>query len=812
MTTLLNDLKFGFRMLAKNPGFTAVAVITLALGIGANTAIFSVVNAVLLRRLPYRDPGQLVIVWEQNLPRGWHNNVVSAANFDDWRRQNTVFTDMAAVDPTSFNLTGTREPQEVEGEHVTANLFGLLGVQPLRGRGFVPADDDSSSPPVVMISYGLWQRYFGGAADVIGRQIALDGHSHTVVGIMPAKFTDAYATFFGVHGQVWVPGLDMRPRGRTDHDYLALARLKPGVTLKRAQAEMDTIASRIERQYPENKGWTVAVVGMHDMIVKFVRPVLLVLGAAVGFVLLIACANLANLLLSRAATREKEIAVRSALGASSSRVLGQLLTESLLLAICGGILGVVIGVAGAKALVALSPSTLFMFAPGLETASIDRGVLGFALLLTVGTGLLCGLAPALGLARTAVSDSLNACGRGSTESGRGHRLRGYLVTAEFALAFLLLMGAGLMVRTLVRLTNFNLGFDPHHVLTLRVPLRGPRYADQRSQARFFQQLLARVEALPGVVCASVSRGLPIEGQDGMDFVVDSNPHPRPEDLPAANYVVVARNYFRAMGIPLRQGRAFGDDDTQASQRVVIVNEELAREYWPNQNPLGRRLKTGTDPQLPWLTVVGVAANVRTEGPEVAFEPELYVPYTQYPWLLDPRELVVRTAGEPLSLAQPIRSEVMAIDAAVPIADVRPLDEIAGEPAAPRRFVMTLLAVFASLALVLAAVGIYGVTAYSVARRTHEFGIRLAMGAQRTDVLRSVVALGLFRAAIGLAIGGLASLGLVRFMATLLFQVQPVDPATFVAATVGLIGLVFLACYFPARRAAKVDPIVALRYE
>ena len=812
MSTLLQDLKFGLRMLAKNPGFTAVAVVTLALGIGANTAIFSVVKAVLWRPLPYRDANRLVIVWEQNLPRGWTTNIVSAANFRDWKRQNTVFSGMAAVDPTSFNLTGVGNPVEIDGERVTANLFSLLGVQPIRGRGFAPLDDDPSSPPVAIISYGLWQRYYGGEAGVMGRPISLDGHTYNVVGIMPPDFTDAYTTFFNVHGQVWVPGLDMRPHGRTDHAYLALARLKPGVSLQQAQAEMDTIASRIEHEDPENKGWSVAVVGMHDQIVGQARPVLLVLLAAVAFVLTIACANLANLLLARAASREREIALRSALGADSGRMIRQLLTESVLLASFGGGLGVLIAAGGTRALVALSPSILFLVAPGLDAAAISGGVLGYALLVSLATGFLFGLAPALGMSRPDVAQALKGGGRGSTESGRGHRLRGYLVTAEFALAFILVIGAGLMIRTLVRITDFNLGFNPHNVLTLRVPLRGPQYQEQRNQARFFELLVGRVEALPGVVCASVSRGLPIEDQDGMDFVTEENPNPRPEDVPAANYLVVGPDYFRTMGIPLREGRPFGSRDTQDSQRVVIVNEELVRRYWPQQSPLGRRLKTGRDPKLPWLTVVGVAANVRTEGPDVGFEPELYVSYTQPPWLLDPRNLVVRTVGDPLGMAQAVRREVMAVDSAVPIADVRPLDQIAGEPAAPRAFLMTLLAVFAALALVLAGVGIYGVMAYSVAQRTHEFGIRMALGGQREDVSRFVLAQGLFRAGMGLAIGGVAALALAHFMRSMLFQTAPTDPATFIAVALGLIAVALLACYVPARRATKVDPMEALRYE
>jgi putative ABC transport system permease protein len=532
----------------------------------------------------------------------------------------------------------------------------------------------------------------------------------------------------------------------------------------------------------------------------------------VAFVLLIACVNLANLLLARAASRSKEIAVRSALGASSTRMLRQLLTESVLLALCGGGLGVLIAAGGTKALVALSPSILFMIAPGLDVATLNIGALGFALLLTIATGFVFGLFPAWGMSRPDLTDSLKGSSQGSTESGRGHRLRGFLVAAEFALAFVLVIGAGLMIRTLVHMTHFNLGFNPHNALTLRIPLRGPQYQDQGNQARFFEQLLGRVEALPGVVCASVSRGLPIEGWAGWGFVIKDNPHPRPGENPAANYLVVAPHYFQTMGIPLRQGRAFSQADTQDSQRVVIVNEELMRRYWPGQNPLGKRLRIGTDPNRPWLTVVGVAGNVRTEGPDARFGPELYIPYTQYAWVLNPRHLVVRTAGEPLAIAQAIRREVTGLDKTVPIGEVRPLDQIAGEPAAPRQFLMTLLAVFAALALVLAGVGIYGVMAYSVAQRSREFGIRMALGAQQGDVLRSVLAQGLFRAGIGLAIGSVAALALAHFMSSLLFQVQPTDPATFTAVALGLFGLALLACYIPARRATKVDPMEALRYE
>jgi len=808
MSTLLQDLRYGLRMLARNPGFTAVAVLTLALGIGANTAIFSVVYAVLLRPFPYKDPNRLVIVWEQNPSRGWTTNIVSAANFLDWHRQNRVFTELAAVDPTSFNLAGSGEPIEIGGEHVTANLFSLLGVQPIRGRGFQPEDDRPGSAPVAIVSYGLWQRRYGGDPGLIGRPITLDGRSYPVVGIMPPNFSDVYTTFFKTNGQVWISGLDLSDPVRIDHRFLVLARLKPGVTLPQAQSEMDTIASRIEMQYPENKGWGVQVISVRDQVVGYVSPALKVLMGAVAFVLLIACVNLANLLLSRSAGREREVAIRAAMGANRARVVRQLLTESLLLAAFGGALGLLLAGWGIDSLLALAPADT----PGIDSVGLNTQVLGFTLLVTVATGLLFGLVPALGMSKPDLNASLKESSRGSTEGLRSYRLRGFLVAAEFSLAFVLVIGAGLMVKTLVQLGHFSLGFNPDHVLTMRIPLRGPQYNSYRNQAEFFQRLLARVEALPGVQSASVASGLPLVNQAGMGFVTADKPNPAPGLMPDANYLVIAPQYFQAMGIPLGEGRAFSDGDTESSQRVVIVNEELVRRNWPGQDPIGKRLRTGIGDKMPWLTVVGVAANVRTMGPDVGFEPELYVPYTQYPWLLGPRLLVVRTAVDPLAMASPIRSAVLTLDKNQPVSDIRTLDQIAGESAAQRQFLMVLLGIFAALALILAGVGIYGVLAYSVARRTHEIGIRMALGAARSDVLKLVLAQG-FRFALFGVLGGLAgALLLTRALASLLFGVSPTDPVTFAIVTTLLALVAFLACYIPAHRATKVDPMVALRYE
>jgi putative ABC transport system permease protein len=570
---------------------------------------------------------------------------------------------------------------------------------------------------------------------------------------------------------------------------------------------MDTIASRLEMQYPESKGWGVQVISMREQVVGYVSPALKVLMGAVAFVLLIACANLANLLLSRSAAREREVAIRAAMGANRARVVRQLLTESLLLAGVGGVLGLLLARWGMNSLLALAPADT----PGIDSVGLNTHVFGFTLLVTVATGLLFGIVPAFALSKPDLNASLKESSRGSTQGSRSHRLRGLLVATEFSLAFVLVIGATLMVKTLIRLSHFSLGFNPGHVLTMHIPLRGPQYKSHRDEAEFFGRLLAQVEALPGVQSASVASGLPIDNWAGMGFVREDDPHPAPELMPDANYLVIAPQYFRTMGIPLRAGRAFSDGDTEESQRVVIVNEELVRRNWPGQDPIGKRLRSQGD-KMPWLTVVGVANNVRTNGPDADFQPELYIPYTQYPWLLSPRFVVVRTSVAPLALASSTRREVLTLDKNQPISDIRTLDQIAGESSAQRQFLMVLLGIFAGLALILAGVGIYGVLAYSVARRTHEIGVRMALGAVRGDVMKLVLAQGLRFALFGVLAGLAGALMLTRVLTSLLFGVSPTDPVTFGLVTALLALVAFLACYIPARRATKVDPMVALRYE
>ena len=818
MSGLLQDFRYALRQLRKNPGFTGVVVLTLALGIGANTAIFSVVNAVLLRPLPYRNADRLVMVWQQNAHRGWFQNNVSGANFLDWKKQNHVFTDIAAFESNSFNLSGDSRPEEVAGERTTTNLLSMLGVQPLRGRLFIP-EEERQDKAAVIVSYGLWQRHFGGNPAIVGKSISLNGHSYPVVGILPASFDDIYATRFSSPAQLWMSGVEPFPTQREFHEYRAIARLKPGVTLAQAQAEMDTIAGRLERQYPESSGWGVSLVKLHDQVVEYTRPALLVLLAAVGLVLIIACANVANLLLLRATGREKETAIRAALGASRVQLVRQFLVESTLLALIGAIAGLALAAWGSSILVRLSPPDT----PPIQGAGIGTVVLLFAFIIALGTGVIFGLVPALSSSRPKVNDSLKESSRSSTSSRKSRKLRDLLVVCEFGLALALLLGAGLMIKALRHLRGVDIGFNPDHLLSFRIPLQDSRYNNPQQQVEFFRQLLNQVEAIPGVKSATVSRGIPMDGWAGWGFVTADNPNPHPGDVPDANYLVVAPEYFQTLQIPLRKGRQFTDFDTSRSQPAAIVSETLAQKYWPGQDPIGKRLKASTDANdnsQPWLTVVGVAGNVRTEGQYADFQPEIYVPYTQYPWVLSPRHILVRTTGDPLAIAEQIRHLVAALDKEVPVSEIQTMNDVVAGPIQQGQTLMRLLGGFAALALVLATVGIYSVISYAVSQRTHEIGVRMALGATHGNVAGLVVKQALLLTSIGIGAGLLGSLGITRLFASLpfemrwslLFDVKPTDPLI-LAAVSGALGLVaLLASVIPARRAAKVDPIVALRYE
>ena len=815
---IAQDLRFAFRQLRKSPGFPIVAVLTLALGIGANTAIFSVVNAVLLRPLPYQNADQLVMLWEQNPHRGWFENIVSGENFLDWQKQNQVFAGMAAFEGRSFTLTGNQQAEEIAGERVSSNLFSLLGVQPFRGRLFLP-EENRQDKTAVVLSYGLWQQRYGGDPNVIGKQILLNGEPHPIVGILPSTFSDDYSSFLDAHSQLWLSGIEPFEEGRGSHRYHAVARLKAGVSLVQAQANLNSIAEQIDLQYPESRGWGIAVVGLHDQIVKYARPTLIILLAAVGLVLLIACANVANLLLVRATGRQRETAIRTALGASQSRLARQYFVESALLSITGAVAGLAFAPLASRILILLTPPD----APHVEGAATNGLVMLFSAGLALVTGLVFGLVPLFSSARVNVNESLKDSTHAASGGARERRLRNLLVVGEFGLSLALLASAGLMIKALTHLHHVDLGFNPDHLMTVKVPLQGPQYERTEKQARFFHDLVARIETMPGVESASISRGVPVRDWDGQYFVTADNPNPAAGEIPDANYIAVGPDYFKTMQIPMLRGRGFSDLDTQSSEPSAIVSQSLATKYWPGQNPIGKRLKISGDANdnaQPWRTVVGVAGNVRTDGQYWSFRSEIYVPYQQFPWVLYPRNIVVRTTVEPLSIVPELRRKVAALDKDVPVSNIATMAEITAGPVQQGNAVMWLLGSLAALALVLSAVGIYSVTSYSVSQRTREIGIRMALGASDGGVASMVVRQGLLLALIGLGAGLLAALAMGRLFSSLpdkvrlllLFDVSPTDPLILGIASVVLTIIALLACLLPARRAAKVDPMVTLRYQ
>jgi putative ABC transport system permease protein len=805
------DVRFAARMLRKNPGFTLVAVLTLALGIGATTVIFSAVYAVLLKPLPFKGSDRLVFIVKKNPPRGWTRNPISPAEILAWRNQSGAFEDIAAYTQQTCVLTGGREAEEDPCEVISSNLFPLLNMAPIRGRPFSAEEDKPQGPRVAILSYGLWRRRFAGDENVVGRAFDVNGDSYAVVGVMPSNFSHLYASPYGEVPELWLSGIGLSPTV-VSNEYFGIGRLKRGISLGQAEARMEIVSERIEPMNKDLKGWRAQLMTLRTNASGDTRPALLVLMGAVIFVLLIACANVANLLLARGSRRASEFALRNALGAGQGRIIRQLLTESLVLSIAGGALGVLLAPLGCKGLAALAPQFLVQSAPGLGGGATDFRVLAFALVAVIATTLFFGLAPALQSARPNVTETLKETGRSALQSPHSRRFRSALVVAEIALAMVLLIGAGLMVRTLAGLSRADLGFNPENILTLRVPLSGDRYKEPQVCVQFWQNVVSTVESLPGVESASVSRGLPINGWDGQFFTTLDDPNPPAGQVPAANYVVIGPDYFRTMEIPLRRGRTFNDHDTQSGEKVVIVNEELARTYWPSQDPLGKQLQIGG--QGPWRTVVGVAGNVLSQGPDGGFNPEMYIPYQQFPWLQGPKHLVVRAsvAVKPESLVRAVTQEIHRVDKNQPVADIATMEEIALEPLKQQRMVMALLASFAALALVLSALGIYGVLSYSMAQRTREIGLRLALGADRASVLRLVVGSGARLAILGIVVGTATALLLTRLMTSLLYGVRPADPVTFGVVTFVMAATSILACYIPAHRATRVDPMVALRYE
>ena len=807
ITDLLHDLRYAARLQRKNPGFTIVAVIALALGIGANTAIFSVVNTVLLRPLPYKDPERLVMVWEDASRHGYPRDTPAAGNYVDWRDQNQVFEGMAAIADTSFNLTGSGEPERLEGRRVSVNLFPLLGVEPQIGRVFTAAEDQPGAQRVVLLSYGLWQRRFGGDPNIAGQSLTLNGESYVVVGVMPARFQ-----FPSSDDQAWVPiaftQQEMANRGR--HYLEVLARLKRGVSLDQAQSEMSTIAARLQQQYPQFNAELGAVVQpLQEHLVGDIKPALLILLGAVGLVLLIACANVANLLLARAAVRQKEIAVRVALGARRWRLIRQFLTESVLLSTVGGLVGLAIAYGGLVLLRAFIPENISQ----AREISMDLKVLGFTFLVSVATGVIFGLAPAIQAARFNQIETLKEGGRDAATGGGGKRLRGLLVTAEVAISLVLLIGAGLLINSFLRLRNVDPGFRADNLLTMRIVLPKPRYEQFERRSAFYTDLVQRVQSLAGVRSAAITTNLPLYRQgNSISISVEGQPAPPPGQERIVVTRIISPGYFDTMSIPLLRGRNVTEQDTETTPNVVVISETMARRYWPGEDAVGKRIAAGrvTSPE-DWIQVVGVVKDVRQFELNAEPKPQMYLSYRQAGFF-EPRDLVVKTDVDPSSLAATVRKAVWEIDKDQPVSNIQTMEEILADSIARQRFSMLLLAIFAGVALVLAGVGIYGVMSYSVAQRTHEIGIRMALGAQTGAVLKLAVGYGMKLVIAGIVIGLIAAFALTRVMATLLFGVTATDPTTFTLISVLLIAVAAVASYVPARRATRVNPIIALRYE
>jgi len=824
--TLWQDLRYAFRMLRTHSGFTVVAVLTLALGIGANTAIFSVVNAVLLRPLPYADPGRLVTLWERSPRRGFEQERVTPPDFLDWREQSRVFENLAFwTGGGEFNLVTPDGVEKVKCAYALSNLFPMLRAGPLLGRTFLPEEDQRESNRVAVLGYGYWQRRFAGDPSVIGRTITVDTYGrreYTIVGVMPPGFS------FPNRCEVWLPaGWNGIPTDRRGGHWLeVIARLKPGVTLDQAQAEMNAIQARLEQQYPDVLiGSQVAIVPLLEQTLgRNLRPALLVLWGVVACVLLIACANVANLLLARAAVRRKEIAVRLALGATRWQVIRQLLTESVLLAMVGGVLGVLLALWGLKVLVAIGANHI----PRLEGVSIDGRSLVFTVLVSLLTGVLFGLAPAWQASKPDVYETLKDSSRGMAGGLHRSRLRSLLVVLEVALSLVLLVGAGLMTRSFVRLIRIDRGFQPDHLLTAQLDFSisgfttWVRPTATRPQVTL-QELMERIKHRPGVQSVAAVSWLPLTVGSArtQPIVIENHPPASSGDPLTATFQGITPDYFRTLGLPLLAGRPFTESDVFEAPAVVIINETMAKRYFPNENPVGQHLAMGgrTPGQIvgpnpnarsPWSEIVGVVADMKKLNLSAETVPEYYASYWQFP--MQTPVIVVRTAADPANIAAAIRGEVKAVNKNLPAPVIRTMDEILADSVAQPRFHTLLVSLFGAVALVLAALGIYGVISYSVTQRTHEIGIRLALGAQGADILRLIVGQGMTLVAAGLLSGLAVASALTRVMSGLLYGVSATDPATFAGTCLLLVGVALLACYIPARKAAKVDPMIALRHE
>lgn len=812
METLLQDLAYSIRMFLKRPGFTSVVVLTLALGIGATTAIFCVINAVLLRPLPFKEPERLVMVWDTNVQKGVSQDQVAPGNFMDLRDKSQVFEEAATFTATNYTLMGMGETERISGSQIETNLLSLLGISPMMGRAFSADDGQPGRDQVVLLAHGLWQRRFGSDQGIVGKSLTLDNQPFEVIGVMPPgfdfpKWLEPVGTKNLPNSEMWTPlllGSELQNQ-RGARILSAIARLKPGVTPVQAQAALEPIARELERQYQENQGYGVSVIPLSDQVVGRVKTALLIFFGAISFVLLIACTNVANLLLARSAGRQKEMAIRTALGCTRRRLIRQLLTESVVLAVAGGMAGLLVAYWGIGFLIVSFPDIV----PRSTEVVIDAQVFGFAFLLSVLTGLLFGLIPALQTSKADLNETLKE-GRRSTFEGRSrNRTRNLLVVSEVALALVLLIGSGLLLRSFVRLMSVQLGFNPENVVAMRVALPPSKYAQPHLRLAFFKQLSDRIQTLPGIQSVATTTNLPLGGTNmSFRFMIEGRLAPSTEIL-LGQYHAVSPNYFHTMEIPLLQGRDFTEQDTAEAQPVVIINETLAKRFFPGEDPIGKQLRITYGKPAP-RHIIGVIKDVKHKGLESDSQEELYVPYFQNPWAF--MTVVARTNADLNNIAGPLKNEVWNIDRNQPIDSIKTVEQLIADSVSRPRFYARLFGLFAALAMILAAVGIYSVISYSVTQRTHEIGVRMALGAQQGDVLRLVVKQGLTLALVGVVIGLAASFVLTRLMSNLLFGVSVTDPITFLVVSVLFVSIALMASYIPARRAARVDPLVALRYE
>jgi putative ABC transport system permease protein len=813
----VQDLRYAARMLRRSPGFTAIVILTLALGIGANTAIFSVVDAILLRPLPFADPGGLVIVWETNSQTASTHNTVSPPNFLDWQSQNRVFSEMSFVTDLGRNLTGNGEPEQVIAQYVSANFFSVLGVNPIIGPGFTPENSQEGKDDVVVLSYDLWKRRFGSDPTIVGKTIDLNGKPQTVVGVAPKNFGFfiKQGTLTGSKPQLWSPWAlpaELRAHKSVGRFMTVVARLRPGVTPKQAQADLSAIASRLERLYPDYDGhWGVNVLSLRQQITGELRPAVLLLLGAVTFVLLVACANISSLLLARAAGREREIGIRTAIGASRWRMARQLLTESVLLAVLGGAIGAALAVWGTNLVLAASPANLL----DMKTAPVDWRVLAFACGITLIAGLLFGFLPSYISARGAIAQALKEGGRGASTGHRGRALRNILVVGQIGLALVLLVGSGLLIRSFAHLIAVDPGFDAKNLLTFSVTLPNARYGTNAARIAFFRQFLEHVRNLPGVRSVSMDSFPPLSGLGAATSVrLTTQPSRAVADLPVAAVRIVGPDYFATMGIRLRAGRTFNDRELAEMRHVAVVNQAFADQYLPGINPLGQpmvvHMKSKEENETAPSEIIGVVGDVRLMGLDTPAQPTVYWPHPEL--AMSRMSILVRASNDPTPLVSAVRGELRQLDRDQPMANVATMEQLVSDSYSRSRFTMTVLAIFAAVALLLAAVGIYGVISYTVAQRTKEIGVRMAMGAQSRDVLRLILGQGSRLIFLGVVFGVTSALMATRLMTSLLYSTNATDPATFVEVILLLTLVALFACYVPARRAMRVDPLVALRNE